>query len=234
MLQRIRNTWSPRTHTRPPRLPKSGCNLLGEARIRLTSHLPLRCLPIISRAHCPTPCSHAIGTGQLEPLVHPEQSQSSTYPNRAPMPGPSRSVAPAQPVNPDLLWQTTFGQAQQLLKELLAGEATASAEAFRSNSCSAVRFVPQQRAPGAAAVGAAPAKPAAAAPAAPPAKAAATAPVAAKAVAPHASEGEQGQVSANALFLLRAKVFAIKTCLMDCLELKYVFWRARRYSSALI
>eukprot|EP00198_Chlamydomonas_reinhardtii_P003874 XP_001693210.1 predicted protein [Chlamydomonas reinhardtii] len=47
------------------------------------------------------------------------------------------SVAPNQATNPDSLWQHTHQQSQQLLKEILSGEPSASADAFRTNSCSA-------------------------------------------------------------------------------------------------
>lgn len=53
------------------------------------------------------------------------------------------SVAPNQATNPDSLWQHTHQQSQQLLKEILSGEPSASADAFRTNSCSAVRFTAQ-------------------------------------------------------------------------------------------
>ncbi|GIL74956.1 hypothetical protein Vretifemale_4810 [Volvox reticuliferus] len=56
------------------------------------------------------------------------------------------SVAPNQATNPDSLWQVTYQQSQQLLKEIMLGQPSASAEVFRSNSCSAVRFAaPQQQ-----------------------------------------------------------------------------------------
>ncbi|GIL47989.1 hypothetical protein Vafri_4712 [Volvox africanus] len=57
------------------------------------------------------------------------------------------SVAPNQATNPDSLWQVTYQQSQQLLKEIMSGQPSASAEVFRNNSCSAVRFTaPQQQA----------------------------------------------------------------------------------------
>ncbi|KXZ43981.1 hypothetical protein GPECTOR_76g803 [Gonium pectorale] len=50
------------------------------------------------------------------------------------------SVAPNQALNPDSLWQTTYQQSQQLLKEIMSGNPSASADTFRKNGCSAVRF----------------------------------------------------------------------------------------------